>query len=266
MNRNRVLVIILIATISFVGGFISCSDHKNKESNAVERSESRSLDAVKSSNVRKTASISLVSDDLDAGKRSIVALTDENRAQILSEWINVGSDDSTILRYEIKVPAESFAALLDQLVLLGRLKSLNIEAVDVSDDLATQVDRIDLLTTRLQDAIKAKNSTLADELKEKLKDAKLAKQNLKNNVIYSYIRLTLTETTKLSQALALGVHYGREGFVWMAKFAVILLISSAPMMLLYILVRLTIAFLKYPWRKFLDFLERLGEWKEKENE
>jgi len=254
MRDSRfVTAAIILAITSF---FLSCSD--DKASRPVAGIDVRSLNAVKGPNVRKSGNISLISEDLTSAKRSIVALTDEYHGQILSEQADVGPDDRLTLRYQIKVPAQSFSVLLDKLALTGKLLNLSIEAEDVSDELSIQSDRVDLLTARLNDALKANNATLADEIKGKLQEAKSAKQDLRSRVLYSYIRLTLTESTKLGQALALGIYYGREGFVLVAKVTLITVISSVPVVLIYLIGRIILALLRHPWRKLLNAIEKLA--------
>lgn len=209
-------------------------------------------------NVRKNGDLSLMTSDLESTKSSLRALAAEHKAQLLEEQIQVASDASFTLRYKFKVPSESFSVLMDKLAALGHLLYLNIRAEDVSEDIARHSDRMDLLVSRLNEAKKTKDSQLIDSLQVEIGKLKTERIDTTKAILFSYITLSIAETTKIGHAFEMGFYYGREGFVILLKAAIITIFSCLPIGLLYLLLRLAYALLKKPWRQLLTLAERLG--------
>lgn len=255
MRKKAYLPLILL--IAFSLSVPSCK----KEAPPVD-SGTKSVEAVKGPNVRKNGSISVRVRNIEKSKAKIREFVDDAGGQILDEKTLVNADSSLEIRYKIKVKSEAFSSLIDKLSHLGAVLGITVQAEDVSDELASRSDRIDLLTTRLNEARHKNDAALIDRLQAKLNDARRERAGVKTSILYSYIFVTLVETTKIGHAFSLGVRYGLEGFVWMIKALLVLLLSCIPLLCAYLISKLVTALFKYRWSRLVAKVEKIGGRKE----
>lgn len=251
MKRLPALLLVAAVTLAAV---TAC---KKADRPADSGPESRK-ELVSGPNVRKNGSVEVRTDDIDKTRESIRALALEYQAGILTENVAVAADSSRVLTVRLKVRSERFTALLDRAAALGRLLDQQVEAEDVSDELAELSSAIELLTARLEEARKKNDARLVDELSAQLAAAKKERANTGRSTRVSYLTITARERVSVAHALSFGVEYGRQGFVWMIKAVMVLLIAGIPALAAYLLLRLIVALAAWRWRRLIAAIERLG--------
>ena len=212
-------------------------------------------------NIRKNGFVSIQVDDTENSKNKIKEYADEYNAQIIEENISVNSDKSLILSYRIKVKSENFSFLIEKISGLGTLLGMHVQSEDVTDEMAQQSDKIDLLASRLNSAKAGKDAKLIDKLQERLHQAKKEKEDTHKAVMYSYLNITLHEATKVSHAFSLGFYYGKEGFVWMIKAVIVVIIAGIPALIAFLFLKLIIALSRWQWKRLVLLVENIGKGK-----
>jgi len=236
---------------------IGCKRLEHPSDNVSEKAEaSKNESIIQQKNIRRNGSMEINIDDINSGKVSVKEYVSEFNAQLLEENITVNSDSRTIAYYRIKIKAQYFSELVNKLSNLGELINVNITAEDVSDELTINIDAIELLRERLNQAKKSKKAKLIDSLQKELNNALKDKDNLKKTILYSYLNVRLYESTKVWHALELGYSYGKEGFIYIAKAILIIVISMIPIVLLYLSFRIFLAFVKWRWLQFIAKISR----------
>jgi hypothetical protein len=267
MNRIKPFLVFLFVIIIS----LSCSNEKEKhkeheqiapnsfsETSDMEYSRRAAEPIIKGANIRKNGTVSIRVDDTNKTKNSIREFVEESDAQILTENISVQSDDNIEIHYRIKIKSELFYPIIDKISALGKLENMRVEAQDISDEVAKQSDKIELLTSRLNEAKKKNNTKEIAALEAKLNEAKKEKLKTTDSILYSYINLYIYETSKISHAFYLGYYYGKEGLVVTIKVVLIVLLTLIPVVLLLIVIKLFYALIKWRWKRLVQFLEKIG--------
>jgi hypothetical protein len=275
MNKIRILFILFFVIIIS----LSCGKDSEKAEHEISseplaqdaslRTASESAffqDTIKGKNIRKNGNMSIEVNDCGKAKDSVREFVEENEAQILVENISVESDDRIEIYYKIKVKSEHFYPLLDKISALGKLTDMKVKAEDISDEVTKQSDKIELLTSRLNEAKKKNNTKEIAALEAKLNEAKKEKLKTTDSILYSYINLYINEGSKISHAFYLGYYYGKEGLIWTIKVSLIVLLTVIPVIVLIFAIRLFIALIKLRWKRLVQYLEGAGKGESKDPE
>ena len=261
--QNRSIIffgsILLLSSLIITSG---CKKEVSKDKAAIRKELSTPI--VKGKNIRKNGYVSIKIDDIEYSKNKIKEFIDDYNAQIIEENTSVNADSSLVLEFKLKVKSENFTILIDKITNLGKIIRIHIEAEDMTDELVQQTDKIDLLKSRLNNAKKSNDPKLIDKLQERLNKAKNKKAGTKKIILYSYVYVTVYETTKLSHAVSLGFNYGKEGFVWMIKILFIISIAVIPLIILILIIRIIFALIKWRWKQLILFIENIGKRKIKD--
>jgi len=214
---------------------------------------------VKGENIRRNGFVEIETYDVDDVKVKTKDLISGFNAQIIEESINVKADKRFILKYKIKLQAEFFSEFIEKVTALGEILDINIISEDVSDEITQKNDAVELLRERLSRAKKSNDAALVDSLQKSIDNALKEKAALKKSVLYSYLHLTVYESTKISHAFSLGVGYGKEGFVWMVKIVLIIIMSVIPLLALYLAIKVVAAFFRWRWNRLIQYIENIGK-------
>lgn len=206
-------------------------------------------------NIRKQGYLTILVDSVMEKKRDIVAIAQENDAQIIRENIYTNFDGVTEGSFVLKVKATNFGIIVDSLSTLGKVQRLTVDATDLTDEKDQNIDKIELIKQRIADAQKTKNISLENSLTKRLMELEETQEEISNEIIYSYVSLTVEEKIRFIQSVHGGIKIGSSGFYYAVKYTIIILFYLTPIFLFIMLFRLIYAFIRWKWKYLLNLIE-----------
>ncbi len=153
--------------------------------------------------VIKTATIRIITEELEKQSVQVKQLVTKSGGRISSESVMGGSGENLTTEFQIRVPAVAFESLISGLKGLGELDELNVTADDVGEeynDLNIQLENRDQVRRRLLAILNTRAGSLKDileierelgEVTREMDRLKGRMRYLKDRVRYSTIDLTL---------------------------------------------------------------------------
>lgn len=257
-----------IAVLALSLAFISCGSNDNKSfyeefdsevqshdyAPEFEKSENREVDSdAQERHIIKNSNTRMMVEDVDKSGKEIDLLCKKHKA-----FISNSVTESFTYEYRknlsIRVPAENFEALMDEILLLGtHINSSTISTSDVTKeyiDTEARLKNKKELEQRLIDLLKNRTTNLSDilEIERQLNDIRTeieATQNylnaLKDQIQYSTIEVTIYQDIENSsfskiESFKDGVVKSLNNGWWLIKGIILLIITLWPLLIIGLII------------------------------